>query len=490
MAAVVPVTDTPLSGGVRTAEARTGAPPELGRPRRGTQHRRTHGRALTATADTALSLLVALSLTTAGTASAELRLAIAVGWPLLLLLCGGYGDPSAHVPQRRRAGVLRAGAVLGLACWSLPTIVDMTARPAELVMATATLTVGSLLARVITGAWSSHSTRVQGGTRLLVAGEAADVARAVTELRRGDHPHWHVVSACVAGDVSCEVPDVPLTPGIDDLVDRADAVGAEAVLVLPCHDLEPLALRRLAWRLEAAGTALYVGTALHDVTPTRTTVLTVGDLDVLEVRPAPVTSPTRMLKGLIERTAAALLLLMLAPLLLAVVIAVRLDSPGPAIYRQRRIGRNGTDFTMYKFRSMRTDADDRRTELLEHNESDGDLLFKMRQDPRITRLGGVLRKYSLDELPQLFNVLLGDMALVGPRPALPDEVARYEHDPRRRLAVKPGLTGLWQVSGRSDLSWEDTVRLDVHYVDNWSLGLDLAILCRTVGAVVRHQGAY
>ncbi|WP_243058729.1 sugar transferase [Nocardioides sp. SR21] len=483
MTAILPVAGVPLSAGSRTAE------PELGGRPRGGRHHRGYPLFLTLSADIAIAALVALSLASAGTSPDDVAFLLVLGWPLLLLLDGAYGEPSTPSSRRRRLGVLRAGAVLGLACWALPTVVDVATRPAALVLAVATLAATSYGARIITDAWGSHSVRSHGGTRVLVAGEATDVARAVAELRRGPRPAWQVVCACVAGGADCDA-DVPISAGLDDLVGQAEAFGAEAVLVLPCRELEPLALRRLAWRLEATGTGLYVGTALHDVDPARATLLTAGDLDLLAVRSAPSASAARVIKELMERTAAGVMLLLLLPVLLGVAIAVRRDSPGPAIFRQRRIGRDGRDFTMYKFRTMRTDADARLAELAELNESEGGVLFKVRQDPRITRLGGMLRKYSVDEVPQLVNVLLGDMALVGPRPALADEVARYEHDPRRRLAVKPGLTGLWQVSGRSDLSWEDTVRLDVHYVDNWSLGLDLRILCRTVGTVIRHEGAY
>ena len=192
---------------------------------------------------------------------------------------------------------------------------------------------------------------------------------------------------------------------------------------------------------------------------------------------------------MVERVGACIGLLLTLPALLVVGLLVRLDSPGPAIYRQQRVGRDGRLFTMYKFRSMSTSADDELVHLVAFNEADG-VLFKIQHDPRITRIGGWLRRSSLDELPQLWNVVRGDMSLVGPRPALPEEVARYDVDPRRRLVVKPGITGLWQVSGRSDLSWAESVRLDVRYVDNWSLGLDLSILARTVRAVLGHRGAY
>ena len=179
----------------------------------------------------------------------------------------------------------------------------------------------------------------------------------------------------------------------------------------------------------------------------------------------------------------------LLPLLSIIALAIRLTSSGPALYRQTRIGVGGREFQMIKFRSMVADADVQRTRLLELSEGNG-VLFKMRKDPRVTRVGAVLRRFSLDELPQLFNVIRGDMSLVGPRPPLPEEVAAYSDDAIRRLRVKPGVTGLWQVSGRSDLNWEESLRLDLRYADNWSMALDLSILWRTVRAVVKGEGAY
>jgi len=197
----------------------------------------------------------------------------------------------------------------------------------------------------------------------------------------------------------------------------------------------------------------------------------------------------RLVKDVGERAVAGLTLMALAPVLLVLLILIRLDSPGRAVYRQSRIGRGGEPFTMYKLRTMIDEADHRKEQLSADNETDG-VLFKIRSDPRVTRVGRVLRKYSLDEIPQLWNVVRGDMALVGPRPALPEEVAQYGDDMHRRMVVKPGLTGLWQVSGRSDLPWSRAVRLDLYYVDNWSLGLDIAIMLRTVHAVLAHSGAY
>jgi exopolysaccharide biosynthesis polyprenyl glycosylphosphotransferase len=190
-----------------------------------------------------------------------------------------------------------------------------------------------------------------------------------------------------------------------------------------------------------------------------------------------------------DRLIALALLVFLAPLMLTLVIGVRLDTRGPALFRQIRVGRDGRPFTLYKFRSMVVDAEARLHTIIDLNQGQG-VLFKVREDPRVTRVGRVLRRLSLDELPQLLNVVAGQMALVGPRPPLPAEVEKYGGDVRRRLMVKPGITGLWQVGGRSDLSWEDSVRLDLYYVENWSLALDLSIIARTVRAVLRRSGAY
>jgi lipopolysaccharide/colanic/teichoic acid biosynthesis glycosyltransferase len=209
-------------------------------------------------------------------------------------------------------------------------------------------------------------------------------------------------------------------------------------------------------------------------------------LTLVRVRAANRSGPAWVLVDWAGRCGAAVALIALAPLLLLLALAIRRESPGPAIFRQVRVGQDGRLFTVLKLRTMVSEPV---SEATLENDCDG-VLFKMRRDPRITPLGAWLRKYSLDELPQLANVVMGQMRLVGPRPALPEEVAAYAEDDRRRLAVRPGITGLWQVSGRSDLTWEETVRLDLHYVDNWSPWLDLIILARTVRAVLGHRGAY
>ena len=458
---------------------------------RSARSRRTRWLLLMTAADVASVVLVgALVALSAMPVGPGVVLAVAVLWPTLLLVARGYDVvPHDSVRGRGRA-VLRAASVLGLGCWVLPTVVEVPVAPGRLVLVTAALATLALLNRLTADGWAARATDARGGTRTLVAGEPLAVARALAELRRVPGRRWNVVSACLT-ELSDEVDlDVPVTLGVDDLAGVAAVGQVDAVLLLPCRQLDPVRLRRVGWQLEAARTRLYVGTGLLDVAPARASVVSVGDLGVVQLRPAPTRNPARMLKHVAERVGAVLLLAALLPVLVAVAVAVRRDSPGPVVFSQRRIGRDNTEFTMYKFRTMTTDAESRVVDLVDHNESEGAVLFKIRQDPRITRVGAFLRRYSLDELPQLANVVLGDMALVGPRPALPDEVARYDLDPRRRLAVRPGITGLWQVSGRSDLSWEDTVRLDLHYVDNWSLALDLRIVCRTARAVLGHRGAY
>ena len=228
---------------------------------------------------------------------------------------------------------------------------------------------------------------------------------------------------------------------------------------------------------------------LTDIAAPRIHVRPVAGLPMMHVGEPEFSGSRRVLKGALERIIAAVALMVWGPVLLLIAFAVRLDTPGPALFKQRRVGSHGREFTIFKFRTMHVDAENRIQEISRLNESDG-LLFKIREDPRVTRVGRILRRWSIDEAPQLINVLFGTMSLVGPRPPLPSEAAQYTPDIARRLLVKPGLTGLWQISGRSDLSWEEAVRLDLYYVENWSPALDLSILWKTTFAVVASRGAY
>jgi len=337
-----------------------------------------------------------------------------------------------------------------------------------------------------------HRLRSRGScTRRVVAvGHAAAVAELVTTLRRDSYHGLSVVAACLAGrPAASEVADVPVAGELDAVTAAVSRYDADTVAVLTCPEINSTRLRELAWDLEKTGTDLCVAPALLDVAGPRTTIRPVAGLPLLHVDHPELAGGKRIIKALFDRASAGLALLLLAPVFAVVAVAVRCTDPGPAFFRQTRVGRNGRVFTLYKFRTMVADAEHQKALLAALNEADG-ALFKIRRDPRVTRAGALLRRWSLDELPQLFNVLRGDMSLVGPRPALPEETAHYGGHMRRRLAVKPGITGLWQVNGRSDLPWDEAVRLDVRYVENWSFALDLQILWKTGSAVLTGSGAY
>lgn len=413
---------------------------------------------------------------------------IAALWCATLGSTGGW-SATAHAGSPR--AVLRAVVGVGLACWAADALLDLQVTSGQLLALTAALAVGAVLPRVVL----LTATRSRHPVRLVLAGDGDDVRRLLRDLDRGPASRWRVTAVCVDdedtdGRAAAREHSVPICGGVDDIVSAATDTGATAILLAPGRMLCPSTARRLSWLAHDAGLDVFLGTGLLDVAPTRATLVPGGDLGLVHLRPTTTPSFARLVKGVTERGLAALALLAFLPLLVAITVAIRLDSRGASLFRQTRVGRDGRTFTMYKFRTMETDAEHRVDSLADDNEIDGGVLFKMRRDPRITRVGGLLRRYSLDELPQLMNVLSGQMSLVGPRPALPQEVARYDVDPHHRLAVKPGLTGLWQVSGRSDLSWEESVRLDLHYVDNWSLAMDAGIVLRTVRAVLSHRGAY
>jgi exopolysaccharide biosynthesis polyprenyl glycosylphosphotransferase len=277
--------------------------------------------------------------------------------------------------------------------------------------------------------------------------------------------------------------------GLDDIVGTVERYRADTVAVLACPEMSGLRLRDLAWQLEKSDTDLWLAPALLDIAGPRTTIRPVAGLPLLHMEHPEFSGLRRMIKSAFDRLMAAIALLLLSPLFLVVVMAIRLGDGGPALFRQERVGKGGQPFVLFKFRTMLVDAERQKSQLDELNETDG-VLFKIRRDPRVTRVGAMLRRWSLDELPQLINVLIGNMSLVGPRPALPAEAAVYGAHVRRRLVVKPGMTGLWQVNGRSDLSWDESVRLDLRYVENWSFMLDLQILWKTGAAVGRGKGAY
>ena len=326
--------------------------------------------------------------------------------------------------------------------------------------------------------------------RTIVVGDPGDVGRVVKDLAAAPYHGYQVIGVCVPSlDEITPGLDVPVVGAVADIPQVVADRAIDVVVVAGAH-LGGEALRRLSWALDRVGAQLIVVPDLIEVTGPRLTVRPTAGLSLLQVEVG-ATRGRLLVKVALDRTMGLLIMLAALPVILGSALAVRLTSAGPAFYRQTRVGVDGETFTLWKLRSMYVDADARRDELIARGEGDGDgVLFKMRDDPRVTAVGRFLRRFSLDELPQLLNVVKGDMSLVGPRPPLAEEVAVYEDPVHRRLRVRPGLTGLWQVSGRSDLSWEESVRLDLRYVDNWSVAMDLMILWKTVRAVLRPAGAY
>jgi exopolysaccharide biosynthesis polyprenyl glycosylphosphotransferase len=326
--------------------------------------------------------------------------------------------------------------------------------------------------------------------RMLLIGtlpEAMEVYTAVTRNRSaGMIPVGIHLTEGYSSTRGLSVP-VPVYAG-REVVPLVHEVGADTVAVCGSASAESGELRRLAWQLEGTGVDLVVAPQLTDIAGPRVHIRPVEGLPLLYVEEPTLSGVAWLFKNLMDRVLAATGLLLLSPVFLAIMLAIRLGDREAVFFRQRRVGREGKTFQVWKFRTMYKDAEERQALLADQNETDG-LLFKIKDDPRVTPVGRFLRASSLDELPQLINVLFGEMSLVGPRP-LPAEDGDFLGDVRRRLLVRPGMTGLWQVSGRSDLSWDDAVRLDLYYVDNWSLSFDLTILWRTVGVVLRTKGAY
>jgi exopolysaccharide biosynthesis polyprenyl glycosylphosphotransferase len=334
--------------------------------------------------------------------------------------------------------------------------------------------------------------RKRGGWtyRILAVGDRESVDDLIRAAHLSPWSGLRVVAACVndASDGVTLRSGVRVLGSVTRAVDVAAEIDADILAVASTRALGSRQIRELGWALEGTGRDLVMAPGLTEVAGPRVHISPVEGLPLVWVDQPEFTGVKRLVKLAVDLIGAALLLAVASPVLLLAALAVKLTSRGPVFFRQRRLGAHGTEFSVYKFRTMVTDAHAQRAGLLRHNIQDG-ALFKIRQDPRITGVGRFLRQFSIDELPQLFNVLRGEMSLVGPRP-LASEDSDYGGHARRRLLVKPGITGLWQVSGRSDLSWEDAVRLDLYYVENWSLAFDLVIALRTVAAVLRRQGAY
>ncbi|MDI6409689.1 sugar transferase [Streptomyces albus] len=410
-------------------------------------------------------------------------LAVSRAWAPVVL---GQG---AEEFRRLGRGLFTAAVVLALGG------IALTSRNIKLwiFVAIPAIALVTMTARYLLRLWL-HKQRKEGRCLrpVLAAGSPATVRDLIARARKFPHLGWRVDAVCTTdgrGIDGDQLDGVPVVGRLADVAGHVRRDGFRVVAITPDPHWSPDRLQRLAWNLEGSDAEMVVAPVLMEVAGPRLHVDAVLGIPLLRVSMPAFTGGRRVVKEVVDRLGAALLLVVFAPLMVLVALLVVADSRGGALYRQRRVGKDGREFTIFKFRTMVAGAHGARATLAHRNEGAG-LLFKLRRDPRVTRVGAVLRRYSIDELPQLFNVLTGSMSLVGPRPPLPEESAAYGPDIRRRLLVKPGLTGLWQISGRSDLPWEEAVRLDLRYVEDWSLALDTVILWKTLRAVLRGQGAY
>ena len=421
-------------------------------------------------------------------------LALPVIWVLAMLVARSYEERFLWVGAEEFRRVFFAAmmllATLGTASWAFRLDVAR-----GFVVVAVPLAASLTLAHRVTQRRLLHRARARGRnvqTTLLV-GHRSAVAALDEQLDREAFHGYRVVGCCLpTGQFSPEADafnGMPVLGGLEEVADVVGRYEVDTVAVLPCPELDGPALRRLGWDLEKTRAELLLAPAITEIVGTRVRIRPVCGLPLMHMERPELTGIRRLGKDLFDKVSAGIGVLALLPVFLGIALAVKTTSAGPVFFRQQRVGRDGQVFSMLKFRSMVGGADRMVDALAVHSDGNG-VLFKRRDDPRITRVGTFIRRYSLDELPQLLNVLTGDMSLVGPRPPLPTEVEKYGFDMHRRFLVKPGLTGLWQVSGRSDLSWDDSVRIDVRYVENWSLTFDFMILWKTVGAVLRGSGAY
>ena len=416
-----------------------------------------------------------------------LMVAVPVAWWTVRAAGRGYARPiGLPTPGARAASVLRAGSSLAVVMWTALVVAGVSQQREGLVLALA-VTAGSVLAQLVVDSLQRDHQVGDAARRVVVAGTYDQVRLVLDELRRTPRNGVDVVGVCLSEAAGQELFDVPTHLGFAELPEAVAAAHADTAIVLPTEQLGPRDLQRLGWRLEEGGTDLYLGSGLLDVAVARSTVTNVGGLHLLRIglgrrhhadargqERVGASWPRSPCFSCCPRSSSSSR---------CWCAWTRTDLPcsaSPASAGTAGSSRCSSSAPCARTCGARGIARPTGTTPTGSSSS-------CASDPRITRVGRVLRRYSLDELPQLVNVLLGQMSLVGPRPALPGEVDRYDHDPRRRLVVRPGLTGLWQVSGRSDLPWDEAVRLDLLYVDNWSLVLDFAILARTAGAVLRHQ---
>ena len=413
-----------------------------------------------------------------------------VAWVLMLRLHGAYDRRLlGHGPEE-----YKVIATASFRLFAVVTIVSYVLRVevarGYVAMAMPAGMIGLLVGRWLWRKWLTLH-RAQGlmSGSVLVVGDHKHLLNLIRALASEPSAGYRVVAACCSDADQPHISGVPVVGDESEAAKIAGRLGVNTVACTSSWTLGASGLRRLGWALEGEDVDLVVAPGLIEVAGPRVLTRPVAGLSLLHVESPVFAGPRLAIKTIIDRSAAAFGLILLAPLFALIAFRIRHNDKGPVLFRQERVGKDGSSFPMLKFRTMVVDAEAILPTLLVRNDGAGPL-FKLAADPRITHIGATLRRYSLDELPQLVNVVRGQMSLVGPRPPLPREVEIYGHDVRRRLLVKPGMTGLWQINGRSDLTWEESVRFDLYYVENWSVMSDLIILWRTGRAVLHSSGAY
>jgi exopolysaccharide biosynthesis polyprenyl glycosylphosphotransferase len=423
-----------------------------------------------------------------------IALSVVPGWLLVMALAGAYDHRhiATGFEQYRRVvnGAVWILAGAGFASFALHADISRAFILSSIALAALfTVVTRQGARRVLHRRLSREGAAAH---RVLAIGLPPEVGDLVQHMQRASYAGFRVVGALTPG--GGQEPHLPTGvrwagSDLDRAVQSALESGADTIAIAAPHLLPPGGLRRLSWELEGTEIDLILAPAITDIAGPRIHIRPVDGLPLLFVDKPQFKGARRLVKEVVDRTAAAILFVLLSPLMLAAAIAVRCTRGGPVLFRHTRVGQDGRTFSLLKFRTMRDES----PAALAGNErlyDDDRLPFKSRRDPRVTSVGRLLRRYSIDELPQLWNVLRGQMSLVGPRPMIPKELDGRDASMARRLLVKPGITGLWQVSGRSEVSWDERCRLDLYYVDNWSVGLDFVLLWKTFASVLRGDGAY
>nr|WP_243730330.1 sugar transferase [Nesterenkonia salmonea] len=411
-------------------------------------------------------------------------------WMVLLITCGAYRVRGVQTGPLIRS-VVTASVIIASASAVVGILLPWEAARMHLLVTIPFAFLGLIVVRALWFTLVARSTGARMGTRrVVVVGSADKSVHIAAELQmRASNSSYAVVDVVTSATGGAELSNGQQFDMVASARDAVLRTGADLVVVAGADALDPQALRRLTWDLADLDVGLAVASGLGDVARWRLRTESVAGLAMVHVEHARMRGVSAFLKRLFDIVFSCVVLAIISPVLLVISLAIVVDSRGSILFKQRRIGLDHSRFTMLKFRSMCVDAEQKRAELMAQSNGNG-VMFKMRSDPRTTRVGRFIRRFSLDELPQFINVLRGDMSVVGPRPPLPGEVAAYDERADRRLMVKPGITGLWQVHGRSDLSWEESLRLDLYYIENWSIASDARIILRTVQAVVTGSGAY